>query len=197
MRRSVVPAPSSAPARTRRNPTRSPSGPASGERSAPSSAAVPATRPIADARLPWPAFTSATRRGRYGRLIWLARIETPKIAKIRRTALSVHHPGDGAAGQADRAPRGDHGRPDVARADEQEHERGDGEGGAEPEDGNERQAESVDHEGAEHGTDGEAERIARPEESGHGAHPVARRDVPQRRQHDARCCPAGAPRGAG
>ena len=53
--------------------------------SPPTRAAVPITSAIADARPgPVPARPSTTT-GRYGRLIWVARNDTPKIRKIRRT----------------------------------------------------------------------------------------------------------------
>ncbi len=60
--------------------------------SPPTSAAVPITKPIAEASpLPVPAIPSTTT-GRYGRLIWLARNDTPKIRKMRRTVGSLRTP---------------------------------------------------------------------------------------------------------
>src|SRR5450759_1465731 len=88
----ATPAPRRAPASTARKPIRSPSGPASGDRSAPSRTATPVTRPIAEARFGCPPWRPSTSSGRYDPLIWLARMETPKIRKIRRTAGSARTP---------------------------------------------------------------------------------------------------------
>ena len=92
MRRRTVPAPARAATSTGRKPIRSPSTPPSGETSAPTRAAVPITSPIAEARPgPTPVMPS-TRTGMYGRLIWMATNEMPKIRKIRRVGPSVRTP---------------------------------------------------------------------------------------------------------
>ena len=63
--------------------------PPSGETSPPTRAAVPTTSPIDDASPgPVPAMPSTTT-GMYGRLIWIARNEMPKIRKMRRIARSA------------------------------------------------------------------------------------------------------------
>ena len=68
---------------------RSPNQPPNGPISPPTSAAVPITSAIAEASpAPVPA-TPSTTTGRYGRLIWLARNDTPKIRKMRSTIGSV------------------------------------------------------------------------------------------------------------
>src|ERR1700690_1441938 len=144
---SARPAPRRAPARTARKPIRSPSGPANGARRAPARTATPVTGPIAEARFGRPAWRLCTSRGRYGRLIWLARMETPKIRKIRRTAGPEKTPVIAAA-PTPRAPPGrirrtgvprgpphrSRGGPAVARADEQEGDHGEREDRRQPED---------------------------------------------------------------
>ena len=92
IRNRTTPAPPSAATSTGRKPIRSPITPPSGETSAPTSAAVPTTSPIAEARPgPRPVIPS-TSTGMYGRLIWIARNEMPKIRKIRRVARSDRTP---------------------------------------------------------------------------------------------------------
>ena len=82
--------------------------------------------------------------------------ETPKIAKIRRTAGSEKTPSIARRARLSALPFRDDRGPDFARPDEQEHDRGERERGAEPEDVGERQAQPVDHEGGDDRADREA-----------------------------------------
>ena len=151
--------------------------------SAPTSAAVPATRPIAEARF-WSAPVHLLDQEREVGPAHLVGEdgdaedgEDAAHGRIREDAP------DRTAGQGEGAALRNDRRPDLPGSDHDQDDRPERERGAQPEDRDERQAQAVDDQGAQDGPDREAERSARPEERGRGPHAVARRHVPQRGQH--------------
>ena len=100
----------------------------------------------------------------YGRLIWVARNEIPKMGKMRRVARSVSTPRSDGEGEVD-DPAGRHDLgPDLARAERDEQRRPDREQRRQPEDRRQRPTEAVDEDARERRSDREADRPRRPED---------------------------------
>ena len=160
--------------------------------SAPTRAAVPATSAIDEAR-PGPIPTMpSTSTGMYGRVIWVARNASPKMAKIRRTTGSDRTPLTAPnASDSDRTLRDDR-RPDLLRPERHEQGGADRQQGGHGEDGRERPAEAVDDEAAEGRADGEPDRSGGAEDRDGDAQAPERRDVADPGQHHARCSRAGS-----
>ena len=169
---------------TGRNPIRSPMKPPSGDTSAPTRAAVPITSAIAEAR-PGPSpLISSTSSGMYGRLIWIATNEIPKIRKIRRVARI----GQDAAQRREREihdPAGRHDlRADLTRAERHSSAVPTDSSAGQGKDRRERPAEAVDQDAGERGPDREADRRGGAEERDRRAQADARRHVADPGQHD-------------
>ncbi len=184
IRNRTMPAPPSAATRTGRKPIRSPITPPSGETSAPTRAAVPATSPIAEARPgPRPVIPS-TSTGMYGRLIWIARKEMPKIRKIRRVAAIGQDAAQAGVGEID-DPAGRHDlRADLLRPERDQRRGPDRQQRREREDRRQLPAEAVDEDAGEGRPDREPDRTGRPEHRDRRSDPAERRDVADPRQHD-------------